>query len=170
MNANTWIAICFILFVISIFRIVKQGLNKTLDNKINQIKSDIEKSKQAKKDAEIMISQAKDLLSTIEEKKRDILAQAEIFVNQEIEQKQKKFNLSIENQKSTLTKEISYLTNKSVEKMASQITEKIISIVQNYTKSNKDCLPKDDKIALDLLSQYYKKLDDKEVLFSTKNH
>ena len=78
--------------------------------------------------------------------------------------------MSIENQKSTLTKEISYLTNKSVEKMASQITEKIISIVQNYTKSNKDCLPKDDKIALDLLSQYYKKLDDKEVLFSTKNH
>ena len=72
MNANTWIAICFILFVISIFRIVKQGLNKTLDNKINQIKSDIEKSKQAKKDAEVMISQAKDLLSVIEEKKRDI--------------------------------------------------------------------------------------------------
>lgn len=170
MNANIWIAICFTIFVILIFRIAKRGLNKTLDNKINQIKSDIEKSAQIKEEAEKILAQAKDLLSTIEEKKKDILTQAEIFANQAIEKKQQKFNLSIENQKNTLKKEVSYLTNKAVEKMTSEMTEKIMSIVKNYIKANKNRLPRDDKIALDLLSKHYKKLDDKETLPSTKNH
>ena len=51
-NATLWVAIAFVIFVILVFKPLKNMMLTSLDNKIAELKSQLEESKKLKEEAE----------------------------------------------------------------------------------------------------------------------
>ena len=56
-DATLWVAISFIIFIILIFKPLKNMMIKSLDNKILELKSQLEESKKLKEDAEKLFAE-----------------------------------------------------------------------------------------------------------------
>ena len=56
-NATLWVAISFIIFVILVFKPIKNMMLTNLDNKISELKSHLSESKKLKEDAEKLLSE-----------------------------------------------------------------------------------------------------------------
>ena len=65
-NATLWVAISFIIFVILVFKPIKNMMLSNLDNKIVELKSQLNESKKLKEDAEkLLIEQNKKYKETL---------------------------------------------------------------------------------------------------------
>jgi F-type H+-transporting ATPase subunit b len=56
-NATLWVAISFIIFVILVFKPIKNMMLTNLDNKIAELKSQLSESKKLKEDAEKLLTE-----------------------------------------------------------------------------------------------------------------
>ena len=56
-NATLWVAISFIIFVILVFKPIKNMMLTNLDNKISELKSQLSESRKLKEDAEKLLSE-----------------------------------------------------------------------------------------------------------------
>ena len=56
-NATLWVAISFIIFIILVFKPLKNMMLTSLDNKILELKSQLEESKKLKEDAEKLFAE-----------------------------------------------------------------------------------------------------------------
>ncbi len=56
-NATLWVAISFVIFVILVFKPLKNIMLKSLDTKIAELKSQLEESKKIKEDAEKLFTE-----------------------------------------------------------------------------------------------------------------
>ena len=60
-NATLWVAISFIIFVILVFKPIKNMMLTNLDNKIAELKSQLSESKKLKEDAEKLLTQSHEI-------------------------------------------------------------------------------------------------------------
>ena len=58
-NATLWVAISFVIFVILVFKPLKNMMLTSLDTKIAELKSQLEESKKIKEDAEKLFTEQK---------------------------------------------------------------------------------------------------------------
>ena len=56
-NATLWVAISFIIFIILVFKPIKNMMLTNLDNKIAELKSQLSESKKLKEDAEKLLTE-----------------------------------------------------------------------------------------------------------------
>ena len=61
-----WVAIAFLLFVLAIFNPVRKMLGSSLDNKINEIKQNIQEAENIKNDTQITLSEIKKRQNEVE--------------------------------------------------------------------------------------------------------
>ena len=54
-----WVAVAFIIFILAIFNPVRKILSSSLDNKINEIKENIEEAENIKNDTQLTLSEIK---------------------------------------------------------------------------------------------------------------
>ena len=134
-DATFWVAISFVIFcLIIIYKKIPQVINNLLDNKINEIKSEINSAKNLKNESEQLLQKYKNKIEEDHTESRNIVnsekKETEIF----IKESENKFEQLIVNKK------------KSLEQKLDQMRVKAIKDIQNI--SNKIALEAVKKIIL----------------------
>ena len=134
-DATFWVAISFVIFcLIIIYKKIPQIINNLLDNKINEIKSEIDNAKNLKNESEQLLQKYKNKIEEAHTESRNIVncekKETEIF----IKESENKFEQLIVNKK------------KSLEQKLDQMRVKAIKDIQNI--SNKIALEAVKKIIL----------------------
>ena len=134
-DATFWVAISFVIFcLIIIYKKIPQVINNLLDNKINEIKSEINSAKNLKNESEQLLQKYKNKIEEAHTEGRNIVnsekKETEIF----IKESENKFEQLIVNKK------------KSLEQKLDQMRVKAIKDIQNI--SNKIALEAVKKIIL----------------------
>ena len=134
-DATFWVAISFVIFcLIIIYKKIPQIINNLLDNKINEIKSEIDNAKNLKNESEQLLQKYKNKIEAAHAESHNIVnsekKETEIF----IKESENKFEQLIVNKK------------KSLEQKLDQMKVKAIKDIQNI--SNKIALEAVKKIIL----------------------
>ena len=61
-----WVAVAFVIFIIAIIKPVRSLLSTSLDNKINEIKDNIEEAENLKNDSQVILSEIKKRQNEVE--------------------------------------------------------------------------------------------------------
>ena len=141
-DAAFWVAISFILFcLILIYKKIPQLINKLLENKIDEIKSEIENTKNLKLESEQLLKKYKDKIQDAHIESKNILTSekkdAENFIREsesKFEQlminKKKSLQQKLEQMKIAAIKDIQHISNK----IALEAVRKIILDPANIDK------------------------------------
>lgn len=141
-DATFWVAISFIIFcLIIIYKKIPQVINNLLDNKINEIKSEIDNAKNLKNESEQLLKKYKKKIEDAHMEKNQILnsekKETEIF----IQESENKFEQLILNKKKSLEQKLDQMKVKAIKdmqnisnKIALEAVKKIISNSANDEK------------------------------------
>jgi len=141
-DATFWVAISFIIFcLIIIYKKIPQVINNLLDNKINEIKSEIDNAKNLKNESEQLLKKYKKKIEDAHMEKSQILnsekKETEIF----IQESENKFEQLILNKKKSLEQKLDQMKVKAIKdmqnisnKIALEAVKKIISNSANDEK------------------------------------
>jgi F-type H+-transporting ATPase subunit b len=134
-DATFWVAISFIIFcLIIIYKKIPQAVNKMLDAKIDEIKSEIDNAKHLKQESEHLLIKYKNRIQEANTESNDIInserKETEIF----IKESENKFEQLITNKKKSLEQKLDQMRNKAIKdiqnisnKIALETVKKIIS-------------------------------------------
>ncbi len=134
-DATFWVAISFIIFcLIIIYQKIPKLINNLLDNKINEIKSEIDNAKNLKNESEQLLKKCKKKIEEAQMKRDEILSsekkETEIF----IQETENKFEQLIINKKKSLEQKLDQMKIKAIKdiqnisnKIALEAVKKIIS-------------------------------------------
>jgi F-type H+-transporting ATPase subunit b len=135
-DAAFWVAISFILFcLILIYKKIPQFINRLLENKIDEIKSEIENTKNLKLESEQLLKKYKDKIQDAHIESKNILTSEKKDAENFIKESEKKFEQLMINKK------------KSLQQKLEQIKITAIKDIQHI--SNKIALEAVRKIILD---------------------
>ncbi len=134
-DATFWVAISFIIFcLIIIYQKIPRLINNLLDNKINEIKSEIDNAKNLKNESEQLLKKCKKKIEEAQMKRNEILSnekkETEIFIHES----ENKFEQLIINKKKSLEQKLDQMKIKAIKdiqnisnKIALEAVKKIIS-------------------------------------------
>ena len=134
-DATFWVAISFIIFcLIIIYQKIPRLINNLLDNKINEIKSEIDNAKNLKNESEQLLKKCKKKIEEVQMKRNEILSnekkETEIFIHES----ENKFEQLIINKKKSLEQKLDQMKIKAIKdiqnisnKIALEAVKKIIS-------------------------------------------
>lgn len=134
-DATFWVAISFIIFcLIIIYQKIPKLINNLLDNKINEIKSEIDNAKNLKNESEQLLKKCKKKIEEAQMERNEILnsekKETEIF----IQDSENKFEQLILNKKKSLEQKLDQMKIKAIKdiqnisnKIALEAVKKIIS-------------------------------------------
>ena len=141
-DAAFWVAISFILFcLILIYKKIPQLINKLLENKIDEIKSEIENTKNLKLESEQLLKKYKDKIQDAHIESKNILTSEKKDAENFIKESESKFEQLMINKKKSLQqkleqmrigaiKDIQHISNK----IALEAVRKIILDPANIDK------------------------------------
>lgn len=141
-DASFWVAISFIAFcLILIYKKIPQLINKLLEDKINEIKSEIENTKNLKIESEQLLKKYKDKIQDAQVESKNILISEKKDAENFIKESENKFEQLMINKKKSLEqkleqmriraiKDIQYISNK----IALEAVRKIILDPANIDK------------------------------------
>ena len=141
-DATFWVAISFVIFcLILVYKKIPQTINKLLDDKINEIKSEIENTKNLKIESELLLKKYKDKIQDAHLESKNILAlekkETESFIKEsenKFEQlmihKKKSLEQKLEQMKIKAIKEVQHISNK----IAFETVRKVILDTANIDK------------------------------------
>ena len=134
-DPQIWVAISFILFFLFFGKILWKKLSGFLDNKILEIKSDIDEARN-------LHNEAKDLLAAENKKIQDLdLLVKEIIDNSKnksyeiLRENTKKIEAQIELLEKEATEKIKVIENQTIEEIKSDIISKATSIAEKVLKN-----------------------------------
>jgi F-type H+-transporting ATPase subunit b len=135
-DATFWVAISFIIFcLILVYKKIPQTINKLLDDKINEIKSEIENTKNLKIESELLLKKYKDKIQDAHLESKNILALEKKETENFIKESKNKFEQLMIHKK------------KSLEQKLEQMKIKAMKDIQNI--SNKIAFEAVRKVTLD---------------------
>ena len=141
-DAAFWVAISFILFcLILIYKKIPQLINKLLENKIDEIKSEIENTKNLKLESEQLLKKYKDkiqdahiesknILTSEKKDAEDFIRESESKFEQLMINKKKSLQQKLEQMRIAAIKDIQHISNK----IALEAVRKIILDPANIDK------------------------------------
>ena len=141
-DATFWVAISFVIFcLIIVYKKIPQVINNLLDNKINEIKSEIDNAKNLKNESEQLLKKYKKKIEDAHMEKNQILnsekKETEIF----IQESENKFEQLILNKNKSLEQKLDQMKVKAIKdmqnisnKIALEAVKKIISNSANDEK------------------------------------
>ncbi|WP_099340654.1 hypothetical protein [Candidatus Fonsibacter ubiquis] len=141
-DATFWVAISFVIFcLIIVYKKIPQVINNLLDNKINEIKSEIDNAKNLKNESEQLLKKYKKKIEDAHMERSQILnsekKETEIF----IQESENKFEQLILNKKKSLEQKLDQMKVKAIKdiqnisnKIALETVKKIISNSANDEK------------------------------------
>ena len=141
-DATFWVAISFVTFcLILIYKKIPQLINKLLEDKINEIKSEIENTKNLKIESEQLLKKYKDKIQDAHKESKDILASEKRDAENFIKESESKFEQLMINKKKSLDQKLEQMKIRAIKdiqhisnKIALETVRKIVSDPQNLDK------------------------------------
>ena len=141
-DASFWVAISFIAFcLILIYKKIPQLVNKLLEDKINEIKSEIENTKNLKIESEQLLIKYKDKIQDAQVESKNILISEKKDAENFIKESENKFEQLMINQKKSLEQKLEQMRIRAIKdiqhisnKIALEAVRKIISDPANIDK------------------------------------
>ena len=129
-NATLWVAVSFVIFVILVFKPLKNMMLTSLDTKIAELKSQLEESKKIKEDAEKLFTEQKkkyeETLIKIKKLNDDAVYESKII--------KKKIEEDIKNSLSRKDKSFKQLSSQMELKVKEDLKNEIIKKTLIYTE------------------------------------
>lgn len=157
-DATFWVAISFVIFcLIIIYKKIPQVINNLLDNKINEIKAEIDNAKNLKYESEQLLQKYKNKIEEAHTESSNIInsekKETEIF----IKESENKFEQLIANKKKSLEQKLEQMRIKAIKdiqnisnKIALEAVKKIVSNSANDEKMKSVNQKNLDKIFVNL--------------------
>jgi F-type H+-transporting ATPase subunit b len=157
-DATFWVAISFVIFcLIIIYKKIPQVINNLLDNKINEIKAEIDNAKNLKYESEQLLQKYKNKIEEAHTESNNIInsekKETEIF----IKESENKFEQLIANKKKSLEQKLEQMRIKAIKdiqnisnKIALEAVKKIVSNSANDEKMKSVNQKNLDKIFVNL--------------------
>jgi len=157
-DATFWVAISFVIFcLIIIYKKIPQVINNLLDNKINEIKAEIDNAKNLKYESEQLLQKYKNKIQEAHTESNNIInsekKETEIF----IKESENKFEQLIANKKKSLEQKLEQMRIKAIKdiqnisnKIALEAVKKIVSNSANDEKMKSVNQKNLDKIFVNL--------------------
>lgn len=141
-DASFWVAISFIAFcLILIYKKIPQLVNKLLEDKINEIKSEIENTKNLKIESEQLLIKYKDKIQDAQVESKNILISEKKDAENFIKESENKFEQLMINKKKSLEQKLEQMRIRAIKdiqhisnKIALEAVRKIISDPANIDK------------------------------------
>lgn len=125
-DAAFWVAISFILFcLILIYKKIPQLINKLLENKIDEIKSEIENTKNLKLESEQLLKKYKDKIQDAHIESKNILTSEKKDAENFIKESESKFEQLMINKKKSLQQKLEQMriaAIKDIQHISNKIT------------------------------------------------
>ena len=141
-DASFWVAISFIAFcLILIYKKIPQLVNKLLEDKINEIKSEIEDTKNLKIESEQLLKKYKDKIQDAQVESKNILISEKKDAENFIKESENKFEQLMINKKKSLEQKLEHMKIRAIKdiqhisnKIALEAVRKIILDPANIDK------------------------------------
>jgi F-type H+-transporting ATPase subunit b len=141
-DATFWVAISFVIFcLILVYKKIPQTINKLLNDKINEIKSEIENTKNLKIESDLLLKKYKDKIQDAHLESKNILALEKKETEYFIKETKNKFEQLMINKKKSLEQKLEQMKIKAMkdiqhisDKIAFEAVRKVILETANINK------------------------------------
>tara|TARA_Y100000590_G_scaffold345785_1_gene395672 strand:+ start:825 stop:1322 length:498 start_codon:yes stop_codon:yes gene_type:complete len=138
-DATFWLAISFFIFAgILIYIKVPQKINKSLTEKINEIKKELDESEKLKEEAKNLFTKYENKIDKSKKETKDIINSAKEESEKAILEKTKKFHQIIEERKKSVEQRILQLKENALNDVKNISIKISIEAVENLFKSSID--------------------------------
>jgi len=138
-DATFWLAISFFIFAgILIYIKIPQKINKSLTEKINEIKKELDESEKLKEEAKNLFTKYENKIDKSKKETKDIINAAKEESEKAILEKTKKFHQIIEERKKSVEQRILQLKENALNDVKNISIKISIEAVENLFKSSID--------------------------------
>ena len=121
-----WVFVAFIIFIIAVFRPIKKMLGHNLDNKINEIKNNIEQAEKIKNEAQKTLIDIQKRHNEVKQEVENIQNDAKVKINKMEEDAKTKLNDQINKRKNLAKIKIEQMTRDANIQIQNHIIENSI--------------------------------------------
>ena len=146
-------AICFVIFVYIAYRPIKKVILNTLDTKIDQIKQQLHDTEQLKTDAKLLLTQIQQEISSFEDQKQIAINNAQDSSSDFIKTKQIEIDKLITHKKEQALINIENEAKQYSSAMSHEFTETVVLLVKQYLAETSNNSVSDKQIMLHLHSK-----------------
>jgi F-type H+-transporting ATPase subunit b len=138
-DAEFWVAIAFAIFcIILIYKKLPKLINNALENKINEIRSDIDNAKNLKKESEQLLEKYKNKITEAHQESEKIITNARKENEYYIKESENKFEQLIINKKKSLDQKLEQMRLKAIKDIQSVSNKIAIKAVKKIIISSTD--------------------------------
>ncbi len=140
-NPETWVAIAFVLFFIIFGKILWNMITKVLDNKISQIKKEVDEAHNLHVEARDLLAKHKKKLEDLESSTQELINKSSLEAKDYIRKNDQKIRNSIERYENILLKKIKRAESQASTEIKDRMIELAITSAESVIKkklSNKD--------------------------------
>lgn len=143
------VAICFVAFVFFAYRPIKKAVFSALEQKISEIKDNLQKAENLKEEAKSLLESLEGELKALEQSKTKLLLDAQHNIEHKMNLKNEEMKLLFARIENSALQNLQYQADQATENMKKQFIEKTMTIVQNYLKeTNNNSLTQQEIIEL----------------------
>jgi F0F1-type ATP synthase membrane subunit b/b' len=143
------VAICFVVFVFFAYRPIKKAVSNALEQKISEIKDNLQKAETLKEEAKSTLELLAKELKNLEQSKTQLLLDAQHNIEHAINLKNEEMKLLFARIENSALQNLQYQADQATENMKKQFIEKTMNLVQNYLKeTNNNSLTQKEIIEL----------------------
>jgi F0F1-type ATP synthase membrane subunit b/b' len=143
------VAICFVAFVFFAYRPIKKAVSNALEQKISEIKDNLQKAQTLKEEAKSTLELLAKELENLEQSKTQLLLDAQHNIEHAINLKNEEMKLLFARIENSALQNLQYQADQATENMKKQFIEKTMTLVQNYLKeTNNNSLTQKEIIEL----------------------
>lgn len=147
-----WLAISFVIFVLLVYKPIKNALLKFLDSEINKIKNDITDAIKLKSEATDLNNHFTTLLAEAHQNYNKIISESKEQNQKLWDDSKKELDLLIYRKEQEIAQKISSLEINAVSEIENEMKKQAEKLAKEYLEKNIKTLPNDITIAKRLLA------------------
>ena len=138
-DATFWVAISFIIFFVALIYLkIPQKINKTLNEKIDEIKKELETAEKLKEEAKNLLINYESKIDKSKKESKDIISLAKKESEKNIIEKTKKFHQITEERKKSTEKKIIQMKEEALKDIKNISVKISIEAVEDLIKNSID--------------------------------
>jgi F-type H+-transporting ATPase subunit b len=132
LDESAWLTICFIIFVVVGYKPIKRMILNFLDERIKQIKFEIDSANSAKKNSQKELDEFKEDIALLEKHNAEVIRIAGIEIEKIFEERCIKFEKSLEYTRNSAKEHIELMQKDAVAGIEREFLNRVLNLVSNY--------------------------------------
>ncbi len=132
LDESAWLTICFMIFVVISYRPLKKIILNFLDERIKEIKLEIDTANITKKNAQQDLEEFKKDLKFIEKHNEEMIRVAEIEIEKKFQERCIKFEKSLEYTRNAAKEHIELMQKNAVAAIEKEFLGKMLNVVSRH--------------------------------------